>query len=95
MQSLNGKIMSADIPVATIKNCVVVDKNEKLAPLFFNRCDDVSAWLKGRAIDSHRANSRLLKKALRLQNKDEISTVLAVNALQLRIVFGFAKTALI
>ena len=57
MQSLNGKIMSADIPVATIKNCVVVDKNEKLAPLFFNSFDDVYAWLKCRAIDSHRGSS--------------------------------------
>ena len=57
MQNLNGKILSADIPVVTIKNGVVVDKNEKLAPLFFNRCDDVFVWLKGRAIDSHRANS--------------------------------------
>lgn len=91
MQSLNGKIMSADIPVATIKNGVVVDKNEKLAPLFFNRCDDVSAWLKGRAIDSHRANSRLLKKALRLQNKDEISTVLAVNAVTITDNFWFCE----
>lgn len=91
MQSLNGKIMSADIPVATIKNGVVVDKNEKLAPLFFNRCEDVSAWLKGRAIDSHRANSRLLKKALRLQNKDEISTVLAVNAVTITDNFWFCE----
>ena len=91
MQSLNGKIMSADIPVATIKNGGVVDKNEKLAPLFFNRCDDFSAWLKGRAIDSHRANSRLLKKALRLQNKDEISTVLAVNAVTITDNFWFCE----
>lgn len=91
MQSLNGKIMSTDIPVATIKNGVVVDKNEKLAPLFFNRCDNVSAWLKGRAIDSHRANSRLLKKALRLQNKDEISTVLAVNAVTITDNFWFCE----
>ena len=34
MQNLNGKIMSADIPVATIKDGVVVDKNDKLSPLF-------------------------------------------------------------
>lgn len=30
--------------------------------------------------DSHRANSRLLKKALRLAERDDISTVLSVNA---------------
>lgn len=44
MQSLNGKIMSADIPVATIKNGVVVDKNEKLAPYFST---DVMMFLLG------------------------------------------------
>lgn len=37
-------------------------------------------WLKTRAIDSHRANSRLLKKALRMVEKDDISTVVYVNA---------------
>ena len=57
MQNLNGKIMSADIPVATIKDGVVVDKNDKLSPLFFNRGDDDANWLKGRAIDSQRAHS--------------------------------------
>jgi len=36
-------------------------------------------WLETRAIDSHRANSRLLKKALRLAEKDDISTVIHVN----------------
>lgn len=36
-------------------------------------------WLESRAIDSHRANSRLLKKALRLAERDDISTVVHVN----------------
>jgi hypothetical protein len=36
-------------------------------------------WLETRAIDSHRANSRLLKKALRLVEKDDVSTVIHVN----------------
>ena len=36
-------------------------------------------WLETRAIDSHRANSRLLKKALRLAEKDDVSTVVHVN----------------
>ena len=36
-------------------------------------------WLETRAIDRHRANSRLLKKALRLAEKDDISTVIHVN----------------
>ena len=48
-------------------------------PLFLRRVHNADMWLKTRAIDSHRANSRLLKKAPRLQEKDDISTVIHVN----------------
>lgn len=48
-------------------------------PLFLQRTGDVEAWLKSRAIDSSRTNSRLLKKALRLRATDDLSTVLFVN----------------
>jgi len=48
-------------------------------PLYLKRVHDANAWLESRAIDSHRANSRLLKKALQLKEKDDISTVLHVN----------------
>ena len=37
-------------------------------------------WLETRAIDPHRANSRLLKKALRFQEKDDVNTVISVYA---------------
>jgi len=37
-------------------------------------------WLETRAINSHRANSSLLKNVLLLIEKDDISTVLHVNA---------------
>lgn len=77
---LNGVIMSADTPVLKIENGIIKEINEKLAPLFFKRCSNVEEWLAGRAIDSHRTNSRLLKKALRLSQKDDVSTVLEVNA---------------
>ncbi len=80
MQSLNGFIMSKDIPVVKVENGIASIINEELAPLFFSRSCDVSAWLESRAIDSHRTNSRLLKKALRLSNKDDVDTVLSVNA---------------
>lgn len=80
MRKLNGTIMSANIPVVKVTDGVVESKHSSLAPLFFNRSDDVYAWLESRAIDSHRTNSRLLKKALRLTEKDDVSTVLAVNA---------------
>jgi len=52
---------------------------EKL-PLFLKRTGDIQAWLEARAIDGHRTNSRLLKRALRLEHKDDLSTVLTVNA---------------
>ena len=40
----------------------------------------LDGWLASRAIDAHRPNSRLLKKALRLAERDDISTVLSVHA---------------
>ncbi|MDD4700009.1 MAG: hypothetical protein PHV07_07105 [Oscillospiraceae bacterium] len=91
MIKLNGTIMSANIPVATITNSIVTNMDNKLAPLFFKRCKDISQWLESRAIDSHRANSRLLKKALRLEQKDDISAVLSVNAVTIIDNFWFKE----
>ena len=54
--------------------------NESLLPLYLKNTSNVERWLETRAIDYHRANSRLLKKALRLTEKDDISTVITVNA---------------
>lgn len=54
--------------------------NKNMTPLQLVFSDNVEKWLETRAIDSHRANSRLLKKALRLTDKDDISTVISVNA---------------
>lgn len=54
--------------------------NKNITPLQLIFSDDVDKWLETRAIDSHRANSRLLKKALRLTDKDDIGTVISVNA---------------
>ena len=92
MQKLNGFIMSKDIPVVKVENGIASVINESLAPLFFARCSDVFAWLESRAIDSHRANSRLLKKALRLSNKDDVGTVLTVNAVTITDNYWFKET---
>jgi len=54
--------------------------NEALLPLYLLKTGNVEKWLETRAIDSHRANSRLLKKAVRLTEKDDVSTVITVNA---------------
>lgn len=79
MSSKNYFIMSADIPVAKWENKNLTVINADLLPLYLKRISDADIWLATRAIDSHRANSRLLKKALRLTERDDISTVISVN----------------
>ncbi len=73
-------IMSKDEITAKWENGELTIINDALLPLFLKRVHSVDLWLETRAIDSHRANSRLLKKALRLRERDDISTVLNVNA---------------
>jgi len=80
MQNITGYLMSGDYTVATIKNGNITEANEILLPLYLKRTKDVEGWLASRAIDSHRTNSRLLKKALRLKTTDDVQTALAVNA---------------
>lgn len=58
----------------------LVWKDEDLCPLYFMRTGNLDGWLASRAIDSHRPNSRLLKKALRLAERDDVNTVLSVHA---------------
>lgn len=76
----NYEIMSGDTVVAVWQNGELIIKNEDLLPLYLKRIHNADMWLETRAIDSHRANSRLLKKALRLAEKDDVSTVSHVNA---------------
>ena len=69
-------IMSKDTEVAQYSGGKLTVICEKLLPLYLKRVTDADQWLETRAIDSHRANSRLLKKALRLKERDDISTVI-------------------
>ena len=80
MQSITGALMLEDRPIAKIKNGMIIESNDALLPLYLKRTKDVEGWIASRAIDSHRTNSRLLKKALRLRITDDVSTALAVNA---------------
>ena len=73
-------IMSKDNIVAKWQDGMLEVINSELLPLFLLKTGNVEKWLETRAIDCHRANSRLLKKALRLTEKDDVSTVLSVNA---------------
>ena len=80
MADRNYYIMSGDTIVAKWENNELTVFDNRLLPLYLKRVHNADMWLETRAIDSHRANSRLLKKALRLKEKDDISTVLHVNA---------------
>ncbi len=79
MNRLNYEILSGDTLVAVWENGKLAIKNASLLPLYLKKIQNADLWLETRAIDRHRANSRLLKKALRLGEKDDISTVIHVN----------------
>lgn len=81
IERFQGFLMSKDTVLAEIKEGQI-DKiiNTTLLPIYLQRTKNLHHWLEKRAIDSHRTNSRLLKKILRLEERDDISTVLAVNA---------------
>lgn len=75
MQIMNKDIVAAEFSDGELH---IIDK--QYLPLYLQFRPDVFSWLETRAIDAHRANSRLLKKALRLAERDDISAVLHVNA---------------
>lgn len=68
------------IEIAKIDNGYVVPVNKALMPLYLQNNDDFEGWLESRAIDSHRANSRLLKKVLRLTTARDTDVVHKVHA---------------
>lgn len=77
---INGHLMSGDILVADIVNSKIVPVKDDLLQLFFKKFNDFESWLEERAIDGHRTNSRLLKKALRLVTESDAQLVLKTNA---------------
>lgn len=80
MQNITGTLMLEDRIVATIVNGMITEFNDDLLPLYLKRTKNVEGWIAARAIDPHRTNSRLLKRALRLRTTDDVNTALAVNA---------------
>jgi len=80
MIKMNGEILSRDRVIAQVQDGLITDSDPALLPLYLKRTGDIESWLAGRAIDSHRTNSRLLKKALRLAGTDDAELVLKVNA---------------
>ena len=79
MSIRNYEIFSAEILVAVWNDNVLTVVNADLIPMYLKYNQDADRWLASRAIDHRRSNSRLLKKALRLVEKDDISSVLHVN----------------
>lgn len=77
--SLSLEIMNKDVLVATYKDQKLDIVNEKLLPIYLKSFNNVEGWLASRAIDAHRTNSRLIKKALRLSIYDDIASVLYVH----------------
>ena len=75
----NFEILSKDIVVAVYKDNNLIIKDKSRLPLFLLNNSNAKRWLETRAIDSHRTNSRLLKKIVRLKEKDDLSTVIFVN----------------
>lgn len=78
--SYHATLMSKDVPIGDIRSRAVTPLREELLPVYFQRGGDFAQWLSMRAVDATRTNSRLLKKVLRLQERDDISTALHFNA---------------
>jgi len=70
-KELTGSIMMGDIKVATYEDGNLIFKNDKLCPLLIKRTNNLIEFLKGRVIDSSRTNSRLLKKVLNINTKND------------------------
>ncbi len=92
-RNFNGYLMSRDTCLAKIENGQICEIfHQDLLPIYLQRTGNLENWLKRRAIDSHRIHSRLLKKALRLKEKDDVSTVLSVNAVTLTDTYWMKET---
>lgn len=66
-----GYLMSQNEVIGEFEKGVLVSGNDKLLPLIFKRTKFLSEFLKSRAIDSGRTNSRILKKVLNINVRDE------------------------
>ena len=77
---LNGELRSRDTTIGVVRDGRLVEYDEARLPLYLQRTKDIAAWLQGRAIDAHRSNSRLLKRALRIADADDLTAVLRVHA---------------
>lgn len=69
----SGYIMNKDLKVARVDNNSVTEIiDNKMCPIFVLRTKDFESWVMSRTIDSHRTNSRVLRKMLRLKDPDSL-----------------------
>lgn len=66
-----GYVMSGNTVVAEFNKGVLVSPTHKLCPLVIKRTNSIYEFLKSRSIDSGRTNSRLLRKVLNINVKDD------------------------
>jgi len=76
-------LMSRDKMIARVKGDVFLPKHKDKLPFYLQRTGDFVGWLESRAIDKHRTNSRLLKKALRLTTAADSEIVIKNNAVSI------------
>lgn len=80
MDTYNCYVMSKDRIVGRVTDGIYDTLEPALEPLFLKRTKNFNKWLRGRAIDEHRTNSRLLKRILRLADRSDEEVVLNANA---------------
>ena len=66
-----GYVMSGNTVTAEFNKGVLVSSTNKLCPLVIKRTKSITEFLKSRSIDSGRTNSRLLRKVLNINVKDD------------------------
>ena len=79
MNNDNYEILSRNALVAIWKDNSLTVLQRELLPLFLINNPNANKWFESRVADKKRTNIRLLKTALRLTDKDDISTVIHVN----------------
>lgn len=81
MTSMDKLLYNKDVLVARIDSLNHFTwVNKPLAPLYLQNSENFLGWLENRCIDTHRPNSRLLRRALRLEALEDSDLALEVNA---------------
>ncbi|MGL4547097.1 hypothetical protein [Eubacterium aggregans] len=77
--NVDGWLMNKDVRIARIVHNEVSPVQIDLLPYYLVHGGDLLTWVESRAIDRHRINSRLLKRALRLSQASDPEIVLQVD----------------